>query len=110
MKWYHILIIASSIILFALAIFLVIKYRKNKSIEYDFSDLLLALGGKENINEVSYKGSRVNVFVNNKKIIDKEAIKNEGIETIVISNNKITMVTGNKMSEIIFSYLNGETK
>ena len=107
MKWYYVVAIVVAILLLLLTLVLIVNNKKNDKKVEEFPNLLLALGGKENINEVSFKGSRVSVLLENKKLINKEGIKNEGVETIVVSNKKVTMVVG-KNSEIIFNYLNNE--
>ena len=108
MQWYHILaiVLASVLLLLSLIIFIVIKAKKNKGNNVvEFLGLLEALGGKENIVESSSKGSRVNVIVNDKKLIDKEKIKAEGVETMVVSNKKVTMVVDSKKAVQINEYL-----
>ena len=106
MKWYHIVtIVVSIIILLGLLILITTSKKKVKMENNEYPQLLLALGGKENVSEVSFKGSRVSVILVDKKVIDKEMIKQQGVETIVVSNKKVTMVVGKK-SEEIFNYLN----
>ena len=72
MDFYQILaIIIISIIVVVIGIVIFLLKRKNKNKEVlEFPELLQALGGKENINEVSQQGSRVSVLVENKKNID----------------------------------------
>ena len=107
MEWYYIaMIVCGGILLVSLIVILLIK-RKSKDVKEEFPELLLALGGKENVNEVSFKGSRVSVLLEDKKVIDKEKIKEQGVETIVVSNKKVTMVVGKK-SEEMFNYLNNQ--
>lgn len=93
------------LLIVGLIIFFVKKNKRNQNIS-EFPNLLEALGGIDNISESNQKGSRISVLVKDKKIIDKEKIKAEGIETIVISNKKITMVVDNKKAVLIFNYLN----
>lgn len=107
---YKIAIIISSITIAVIAIAIIVflfirKKTKNKEV-VEFPDLLIALGGKENITQISQKGSRVSVLVNDKKIIDKDRVKEQGVETIVISNKKVTMVAGSKNSILMYNYLN----
>lgn len=101
------IIIASVILVIALTI-LTFYFRRKKATKraQEFPELLEALGGKENITETSYKGSRISVVVDNKKNVDKEKIKEQGVETIVISSKKITMVVGNRKSILIYNYIN----
>lgn len=96
-------IILLSVILIAIIVF--IRKRKKTNI-YEYSGLLDALGGLTNISSLNHKGSRISVNVNDKKIVDKEKIKQEGIDTIVVSNKKVTMVVDSKKAIEIFNYLN----
>ena len=108
MKWYYILaIVTTIIILIGLLIVIVSNKAKGNNIANEYPELLVALGGKDNINEVTFKGSRVSVILLDKTIVDKERIKSQGVETIVVSNKKLTMVVG-KQSEVIFKYLNNQ--
>lgn len=111
MNLYQILaIVGGSVLLLIIALILVIillKKNKNNTVQ-EFPELLIALGGKENITQVTYKGSRVSVVVDNKKAVDKEKVKEQGVETIVISNKKVTMVVGNKVSTLMYNYLNNQ--
>ena len=108
MKPYQFIIIASVLLLLCLVLFFIlfIKNKKQNNGNKEYPNLLQAFGGKQNILELSYKGSRINVVVNDKKIVDKEKIKAEGIDTIVVSNKKVTIVVDNKISESIYNYLN----
>ena len=94
-----------SLIFFITILMIVIRKKKGANKHEEFNDLLEALGGIENIYNVTYSGSRINLNFNNKKIIDKEKIKQNGVQTIVISNDKITLVTG-KQAEKIYNYFN----
>lgn len=108
MELWQIIVIASSAIVLSIVVVLtaiLLKRKKINSIVEEFPELLLALGGKENIVSVTSKGSRVNVEVNDKKLVDKEALKLE-VETIVVSSKKVTMVTGNDKSIKICDYIN----
>lgn len=104
------IIIASIVLIVAVGIlvFLLRKKRKLKSLE-EFPELLEALGGKSNITKVSQKGSRVSVVVDNKKIVDKDMVKDQGVETIVISNKKVTLVVGSKKALLMYNYLKQES-
>lgn len=111
MNLYQILaIVGGSVLLLIIALISVIfllKKNKNNTVQ-EFPELLIALGGKENITQVTYKGSRVSVIVDNKKAVDKEKVKEQGVETIVISNKKVTMVVGNNVSMSMYNYLNNQ--
>ena len=49
-------------------------------------------------------GSRVSLNFDSKKVVDKELIKENGVETIVVANKKITLVIGKK-APMIYKYL-----
>jgi len=92
------------ILLFIMILIIVLK-RKSKSKENkEFPGLLEALGGADNISNVILNGSRISLSFDSKKNIDKEQIKENGVETIVVSNKKITLVIGKK-APIIYKYL-----
>ncbi len=110
MKFEYLLaIIISSVIALIIILgticFVLIRKRKNKEPK-EFPELLEALGGIKNIIEVTQKGSRVSVILDNKKIIDKAKLKDNGVDTVVVSNKKLTMVVGNVLSVSIHEYLN----
>ena len=102
----------SGVILFLLLIiFLVVLIKKNSKNKEnkEFPELLEALGGASNISNVILNGSRISLDYDNKKVLDKEQIKENGVETIVVSNKKITLVIGKK-APIIYKYLQENLK
>ena len=108
MDFYQILAIVIGTIavaIIAIVIFILKRKKRNKEI-VEFPELLEALGGKENISKVSQQGSRVNVFVDNKKIVNKDKVKEQGVEAIAFSNKKVTMVVGSRKSILMYNYLN----
>lgn len=108
LKWC--LIIVSIILLLCITILVIVIKRKNKIKEsLEFPELLEALGGVENISNVSLNGSRISMNFDSKKIVNKEQIKENGVETIVLSNKKITLVIGKK-APVIYKYLQGNIK
>ena len=101
---------AGFIALLIIIILVVVVWRKNKTKEsLEFPELLEALGGAENISNVSLNGSRISLNFESKKIVDKEQIKGNGVETIVVSNKKITLVIGKK-APVIYKYLQESVK
>ena len=85
---------------------LVVTVRKRTKLKesLEFPELLEALGGADNISNVSLNGSRISLNFDSKKVVDKEQIKENGVETIVVANKKITLVIGKK-APIIYKYL-----
>lgn len=108
LKWC--LIIVSAIFLLSIIVLVVVIKRKNKIKEsLEFPELLEALGGIENISNISLNGSRISMNFESKKSVNKEQIKENGVETIVLSNKKITLVIGKK-APVIYKYLQSNAK
>ena len=108
LRW---LLIGGSILLLIIIITLIIVFRKlSKAKEAEeFPELLEALGGANNISNVALSGSRVSLNFDSKKNVDKEQIKETGVDTIVVANKKITLVVGKK-APVIYRYLSESTK
>ena len=105
------LIIGASIAALLSIIILVVVLKKKGKIKEDteFPGLLEALGGAENISNITLSGSRISLNFESKKSVDKEQIKENGVETIVVANKKITLVIGRK-APIIYKYLQANIK
>ncbi len=108
MKLYQVLfitIIAVILVLLILAIlFSVLKKRKNKSNTSKLiENVILALGGKDNIIEINSKGSRVSVKLNDPSKFDENLFKEIGITSIIYMSNKITFVAGSLANDIYLS-------
>ena len=101
------LIWSSILILLVIMVLIVVSKKKSKNKETkEFPELLEALGGVSNISNINLNGSRISLSFESKKNIDNEMIKENGVETIVLSNKKITLVIGKKASSI-YRYLQG---
>lgn len=95
--WVLCLVVVVSIILTIVIIFL-IKNKKKATGKKEISsaspdEWLNALGGKENILEVTASGSRLSVKINNTELIDRNALEKLGVTSVVMMSNKITLVT-----------------
>lgn len=106
LRW---LLIGIGVLLIITVLVIVLKLKTRKKELLEFPELLEALGGANNISNVILNGSRVSLNFDNKKNIDKDQIKENGVETIVVSNKKLTMVIGKKASAIS-KYLNESIK
>ena len=107
MDYYQISMIVALLvvaIIIGVVVFLLKRKKANKENE-EFPELLEALGGRENIVSTTQKGSRISVVVDNKKSVDRDQVKECGIDTIVMSNKKITLVAG-KRAVLMYNYLN----
>lgn len=108
LKW--LLIIGCLLLILTVIILIVIGVKKNRvKASTEFPELLEALGGAENISDVVLNGSRISLIFESKKNLNKELIKENGVETIVVSNKKITLVIGKKASDI-YKYLQKNQK
>jgi phosphotransferase system IIB component len=92
-------LIATIIIL----LLLINNKKKNKNIE-EFPVLLEGLGGLENIENLSLNGSRISINFKVKETINKDLIKDNGVESLVVANKKITLVIGKK-AQSVYNYL-----
>lgn len=83
-------------------VFLINKNKKNK--KQNGEVWLNALGGKENIDDVSGVGSRVTLLLKDKENIDREKLKTLGVSSVLTMANKIILVVEDqavKVAEII---------
>ena len=87
-----IFIIAGGIILFIALFIIILLLKKNKKKTYDGDAWFVALGGKENIKEISATGSRLSLALINKDLIDREQLKNLGVSSVLTMSNKVTLV------------------
>lgn len=109
LKW-CLIIGAGVVVLLGIIILVVVLRKKGKAKETtEFPKLLEALGGAENISNITLNGSRISLNFDSKKSVDKELIKENGVETIVVANKKITLVIGKK-APIIYKYLQENIK
>lgn len=98
-------VIASVVVLIiGLLIFIFMKKKNKKKNEKEKQDgqiqIIVALGGNENIVSLEAKGSRLVAVLNNMSIINEEQLKNLGVSSIIKMTSKITLVIGNSSSEI----------
>lgn len=98
-------VIASVVVLIiGLLIFIFMKKKNKKKNEKEKQDgqiqIIVALGGNENIVSLEAKGSRLVAVLNNMSIINEEQLKNLGVSSIIKMTSKITLVIGNSASEI----------
>lgn len=100
-----VLIIVGCSLLFVSSIVLTIAAIKKKkhSETFDGGVWLLALGGKENIKEVYAVGSRLNINLEDKEIIDREKLKELGVSSVLVMSNKITLVIEGQAEKIAAS-------
>ena len=103
-----VLIVAGCLVLVAILVFLIIFFGKRKKNPIvDESAWLTALGGKDNINNVSAIGSRINLSLKDKEKIDREKLTSLGVNSVLVMSNKVTLVIANNAVDIAETIANG---
>ena len=103
-----VLIVAGCLVLVAILVFLIIFFGKRKKNPIvDESAWLTALGGKDNINNVSAIGSRINLSLKDKEKIDREKLTSLGVNSVLVMSNKVTLVIANNAVDIAETISNG---
>ena len=94
-----------AIIITTIIIIYVIKNKKRvpqgkKEVD-DVNPLIEALGGKENILDISSTGSRLSVKLIDKEKINRESLQSLGVTSIVVMSDKLTLVTNVDNQKIV---------
>lgn len=99
--WYLIvLFVATGILMIATVVVLIIFLKKKKAVKVDDSLWIDNLGGKDNIESVSQVGSRINLVLKDKEIINKDNLKELGVKSVLVMSNKVTLVIENNAEDI----------
>ena len=98
-------LVVSIVVVGTLVTFLLLKkfnklpFMSNKKVEkkVEFKienndELLATFGGKENIEQVELKGSRLRIQLKDMNLFNKEKIKEFGIDRILLMSNKIILI------------------
>ena len=84
------------VVAIVVVILLLLSKKKNAPIEvkkeYSGSEVIDALGGKDNIVEHSKAGSRISIVLNNYDIVNESKLNELGVDSIIKMSNKITLV------------------
>ena len=100
--WLAIVIVAI-IVIVALLIILLNKNKSKKDdskISKDESKWQTAIGGKDNINEITAVGSRLTLNLKNNDLINKEALKELGVSNILTMSEKIILVVEDSADKV----------
>lgn len=97
--------VAIAVIIAAVVIIILIRNKKsykgkNDNLQVSTNEWLEALGGKDNIIELSAVGSRLNVMLNNKDLMNREKLTGLGVSNIMIMANKVILVIEDKAEKI----------
>ena len=99
--WYLIvLFVATGILMIATVVVLIIFLKKKKAVKVDDSLWIDNLGGRENITSVTQVGSRINLVLKDKEIINKDNLKELGVKSVLVMSNKVTLVVENNAEDI----------
>ena len=95
--WVFCIAVVVAIILTIVIIFL-IKNRKPVKPKKEIStaapdEWVDALGGADNIVEVSSAGSRLSIKIKDRDLLNRDALTNLGVTSIVLMSDKVTLVT-----------------
>ena len=94
------LFIVTGVLIIATVIVLIIFLKKRKVVKVDDSLWIDNLGGRENINGVTQVGSRINLVLKDKEIINKDNLKELGVKSVLVMSNKVTLVVENNAEDI----------
>ena len=95
--WVLCIAVVVAIVLTIVIIFL-IKNRKPSKPKKEISgaapdEWVDALGGADNIVEVSSAGSRLSIKIKDRDLLNRDALTNLGVTSIVLMSDKVTLVT-----------------
>ena len=106
---WQMLIVVGGVTLFAilLILFLYLYLKKKKkdknpqsTVVVDNEKWVNALGGSNNILSIEAKGSRLVVGIADNGLVDKERLHELGVSSIIVSQDKVTLVTKEKAENI----------
>ena len=91
---------AAIIILASIFLFVFLKKKKNNT-QYNekITKIINELGGNDNIISATSKMSRVEFVLKDYELVNKDELKNLGIQGISKTSQKITLVVGNELAE-----------
>ena len=90
--WLIALFVVTGVLMIATVVVIIIFLKKKKGVKVDDSLWVENLGGKDNIESVSQVGSRINLVLKDKEIINKDNLKELGVKSILVMSNKVTLV------------------
>ena len=95
------IIVGCSLLFISATVLAIVSIRKKKTAKaLDSNTWLTALGGKENIKDVSAVGSRLSINLEDKEKIDREKLKELGVSSVLVMSNKVTLVIEGKAEAV----------
>lgn len=98
--WLIALFIVTGVLIIATVIVVIIFLKKKKVVKVDDSLWIDNLGGRENVTSVTQVGSRINLVLKDKEIINKDNLKELGVKSVLVMSNKVTLVVENNAEDI----------
>ena len=93
-------VVDALLILVVVLLFIRNKVKNSPKNKVNNDDWFNALGGKENVKEISAVGSRLSLNLIDKEKIDREKLKTLGVSSVVTMSNKVTLVIEGKAEKI----------
>ncbi len=93
------LVVAGIVLVVFLLLVLFTKQPKTKEASHNENELITALGGKENINEITMRGSRVSVVLADQTKVNNEQLKKHGVSRVIVMQDKLVLLVETAMKE-----------
>ena len=98
--WLIVLFVLTAALIIATVIVVIVFLKKKKGPVVDNSLWIDNLGGRENIESVSQVGSRINLVLIDKDIINKDNLKELGVKSVLVMSNKVTLVVESNAEDV----------
>ena len=73
---------------------------KKKSTNSLYDQIIELVGGIENIEESTVRGSRISLVLKNLSLVKDEELKTLGVNGVIIMSSKVTLVVGDEASKL----------
>ena len=93
-------VIALAVILFGI-IRIIKKNGFKKERETKNNDIIIALGGRDNIVSVNSAGSRLSLVLKDYSLMQDDKLKELGVSSIIKMSSKVTLVIGKDAQDIV---------
>lgn len=93
-------VVGGVLLLAAIGIVIYMVVSSKKAAKGNGAIWLEALGGKDNIEDVSGVGSRVSLVLKDKEIINRDQLKTLGVSSVLTMANKIILVIEDKAQSV----------
>ncbi len=92
----------ATIILVLVILFLIVpRFTKKDEVMVDAADFFQSLGGKENVKDLTIRGSRVTVVLIDPNNINREQLKKHGVSRVIFMDEKVVLLVEQKVKEML---------